>query len=491
MGKTRDQGNLVTDGRPILGSNEIGIGTDNPLASLDVRGNMLVDNISVAGTITYDDVTSVDSIGIVTARSRIHVTGGNIGILTDNPQAVLHIRGDNVRHQGINPYIEFYQSDGTLSGYLQSRSDELRLNGVGNLPLTFGTNDTEKLRIDSSGNIRIPFISNATGLRQKIQFVTEANFFDEVAYIAMDRTAVSMGPTDMVFATGQVNSVSERVRITSDGNFGIGVTPNVKLQVKLDTNKHLYFQGNIGEIGSVPGIQGVTDSGALASLGLRGSDLRFATGSAERVRITSDGDVNVIGGNLSVGLDTSTLDFTDSNNFTRFIEVGADGNNNGDALFVAHSSGAGVGYFGYESGNDRLVIACDNGGANNKIDFILNAGTTTGGATDNLNSATPAMRIDANGVVRINETAAITASATPRLFVRTASSTSTTDIVAKFGNNNTTTSSESVIAMSAGYLLSNTDTEGHVQFGVQRSGNGNGLDSLLRHGMEEAISTDI
>ena len=192
MGKTRDQGNLVTDGRPILGSNEIGIGTDNPLASLDVRGNMLVDNISVAGTITYDDVTSVDSIGIVTARSGIHVTGGNVGILTDNPQAVLHIRGDNVRHQGINPYIEFYQSDGTLSGYLQSRSDELRLNGVGNLPLTFGTNDTEKLRIDSSGNIRIPFISNATGLRQKIQFVTEANFFDEVAYIAMDRTAVSM-----------------------------------------------------------------------------------------------------------------------------------------------------------------------------------------------------------------------------------------------------------------------------------------------------------
>ena len=155
MGKTRDQGNLVTDGRPTLGTNEIGIGTDNPLASLDVRGNVFADNISVAGTITYGDVTSVDSIGIVTAKSGLHVTGGNVGILTDNPQAVLHISGDNVRHQGINPYIEFYQSDGTLSGYLQSRSNELRLNSVGNLPLTFGTNDTERFRITSSGLVGI------------------------------------------------------------------------------------------------------------------------------------------------------------------------------------------------------------------------------------------------------------------------------------------------------------------------------------------------
>ena len=44
----------------------------------------------------------------------------------------------------------------------------------------------------------------------------------------------------MVFATGQVNSVSEKVR-TSDGSFGIGV-PNVRVQVKFVTNKHLYFQ---------------------------------------------------------------------------------------------------------------------------------------------------------------------------------------------------------------------------------------------------------
>ena len=83
-----------------------------------------------------------------------------------------------------------------------------------------------------------------------------------------------------MYHNGRIASTTERMRIDNSGNYGIGVTPNVKLHVKLDTNKQHYFQGNIGEIGSVPGIQGVTDAGALTGLGLRGSDLRFATGSS-------------------------------------------------------------------------------------------------------------------------------------------------------------------------------------------------------------------
>ena len=33
--------------------------------------------VSIAGTLTYQDVTNVDSIGIVTARNGIHITGGD------------------------------------------------------------------------------------------------------------------------------------------------------------------------------------------------------------------------------------------------------------------------------------------------------------------------------------------------------------------------------------------------------------------------------
>jgi len=40
-------------------------------------------NVSVAGTITYEDVTNIDSVGLITARSGIHVTGGSVGIGTE------------------------------------------------------------------------------------------------------------------------------------------------------------------------------------------------------------------------------------------------------------------------------------------------------------------------------------------------------------------------------------------------------------------------
>jgi len=96
--------------------------------------------------------------------------------------------------------------------------------------------------------------------------------------------------------------------------------------------------------------------------------------------------------------------FTDSNSGnTKFIEVGTAGS--GDALLVTHASGSGVGYFGYEAGGDRLVIACDSG-SGNTIDFITDAGTTIGGGTDNLNGKVPKMRITAaDGKVGVNTTA--------------------------------------------------------------------------------------
>lgn len=38
----------------------------------------LTESVSIAGTITYEDVTNIDSVGVITARSGIKVTGGNI-----------------------------------------------------------------------------------------------------------------------------------------------------------------------------------------------------------------------------------------------------------------------------------------------------------------------------------------------------------------------------------------------------------------------------
>ena len=42
-------------------------------------------NVSIAGTLTYEDVTNIDSVGLITARSGINVTAGGIdavGVVT-------------------------------------------------------------------------------------------------------------------------------------------------------------------------------------------------------------------------------------------------------------------------------------------------------------------------------------------------------------------------------------------------------------------------
>ncbi len=37
-------------------------------------------NVSIGGTLTYEDVKNIDSVGVITARSGIDVTGGGINV---------------------------------------------------------------------------------------------------------------------------------------------------------------------------------------------------------------------------------------------------------------------------------------------------------------------------------------------------------------------------------------------------------------------------
>ena len=52
-------------------------------------------------------------------------------------------------------YIDFKQTDGTQTGYIQSRTTDFRFNSYGARPVKFGTNDIERVRIDSDGKVGI------------------------------------------------------------------------------------------------------------------------------------------------------------------------------------------------------------------------------------------------------------------------------------------------------------------------------------------------
>ena len=109
-------------------------------------------NLTVNGVLTYEDVTSVDAVGLSTFQNGIHVTGGSVGIGTDNPQTKLDLLvggssgGINIHNNATGS--AFYQLSTTANSYkVESIGSDLRIYD--------NTSTAERLRITSSGRVGI------------------------------------------------------------------------------------------------------------------------------------------------------------------------------------------------------------------------------------------------------------------------------------------------------------------------------------------------
>jgi hypothetical protein len=100
--------------------------TTNVLSSPTFSGNItgtaatFTGNVSIAGTLTYEDVTNVDSVGLITARTGVRVTAGGLVVtagvttLTDNT-----LVGSGITlyaSTGIVSATSFYGSGANLTG---------------------------------------------------------------------------------------------------------------------------------------------------------------------------------------------------------------------------------------------------------------------------------------------------------------------------------------------------------------------------------------
>ena len=121
-------------------------------------------SVSIGGTLTYEDVTNVDSVGVITARSgiRIGATGANtlitgngtgIGIGITTPTEELHIRATT-------PVIRLEDGDNARQSQIVGSDGNLRLdadnnNAIADTNIAFRTDGGERLRIGPVGQIGI------------------------------------------------------------------------------------------------------------------------------------------------------------------------------------------------------------------------------------------------------------------------------------------------------------------------------------------------
>ncbi len=286
----------VGDSQIFDNGTSVGVGTSSPTAKLDVSiGNINLSNayylssrnaantanLSMIGRNTGDRIV-IDPDGYGTnigggGSVLINLAGGQVAIGTSSPVSgsVLDIAGSTnvyprIRSTGTGEAFMFFQNtnsgttaaDGLFVG-INSGNDAFFYNAEAT-PARFFTSAIERMRITASGNVGIGTTSPASILNvrassatftiddsgdgtSKISFRPSAASYAERAFISVNYTTAEMSigagvSAGAYFQTFYTNG-TERLRIASNGNVGIGTTsPSNKL--------HVYGSGSVSRFES-------------------------------------------------------------------------------------------------------------------------------------------------------------------------------------------------------------------------------------------------
>jgi len=331
---------------------DVGIGQPEPLNKLHITIDHLDDGILITnasnevielfgeGTGGDNGTLNLKNGGTqnvhITATGSSYLLGGNVGIGTDNPSTSIHVASIG------SPTIRLENTDDNTSGRTNrlqfSFEDQIgseirtsRPNGATDLTGVFqsfrvGGNSTseEVMRLQADGNVGIGTTDPATKLEvvdtsPEIRARSTGNSTSILA-LDNDRAADLIGGQIygrwngnavsairfingadgtnkddgvITFSTSNANSsLNERLRITQDGNVGIGTTdPGAKLEVQgtLLVDQTTTINGSVVLTGSSPSGTQITTPVS--------NTIAFDTGGSERFRISSGGAIGLGGAN--------------------------------------------------------------------------------------------------------------------------------------------------------------------------------------------------
>jgi hypothetical protein len=273
----------ITEKMRIDSSGNVGIGTSSPSSILNVKSSAPIFRLETTGAVTStgtaynairdssgSDVFTNGFLGLAncyqfgttfangfmrfltgTATEAMRIdTSGNVGVGTTSPNARLHIQdgsnggtlqlGSTAVDLGTST-INMYGASNVIN--FKHRNIGTTLASITGAPANFGTDSsgylafdtqtaagtpTERMRITSSGNVGIGTSSPS----QKFQIAGGSIQLDTATSVAFGNINTRMqGASDGSFIW--YGSGTERMRIDSSGNVGIGTTsPGAKLQVE-------------------------------------------------------------------------------------------------------------------------------------------------------------------------------------------------------------------------------------------------------------------